>query len=429
MIIISQFEMKRILRICILFALIFMVYVTRASAEADPNFYIYLCLGQSNMEGYAKAESIDEIVDSRFLMLAAVDFSTPKRSKGEWYVATPPIVRQQTGIGIADYFGRTMVAALPNHVKVGVVDVAIGGADIAAFVPDMQEDYVNKEAPEWMLPILAEYGNNPYNRLVELGLKAKEFGVIKGILLHQGETNNGQYSWLWKVKTVYESLLKDLKLEACDVPLLVGETVNADVGGFCAFHNTIIAQLPEVIPTAHVVCSNGCPCPGVDAGDTIHWTVSGYRTMGKRYAYEALRALDLEPIAQEDYEWDDKIKDFYSIRNLLLDDSVIPYGETKKLKVWGNFVDGHQEDISDEVVITSNDFILDGNFISATEVKEGLVNVKYTDFTGIRFELDVNVEVKDQNTSNYIGVCSINNVTANVFVVTLGGVKLPPLHT
>ena len=34
-------------------------------AEVDPNFYIYLCFGQSNMEGNAKAESMDNTVEYR----------------------------------------------------------------------------------------------------------------------------------------------------------------------------------------------------------------------------------------------------------------------------------------------------------------------------------------------------------------------------
>ena len=96
-----------------------------ANAEVDPNFYVYLCFGQSNMEGNASPESVDKsYVDPRFQTLACVDFSDPARTMGEWDTAYPPIVRQGTGLGMADYFGRTMVAALPSNIKVGVVDVA-----------------------------------------------------------------------------------------------------------------------------------------------------------------------------------------------------------------------------------------------------------------------------------------------------------------
>ena len=33
--------------------------LTKAQAEVDPNFYIYICFGQSNMEGNAQWEAQD----------------------------------------------------------------------------------------------------------------------------------------------------------------------------------------------------------------------------------------------------------------------------------------------------------------------------------------------------------------------------------
>ncbi len=115
--------------------LMIMTRFLTASADVDPNFYVYLCFGQSNMEGNATPEAQDMTgVDDRFQMLACVDFQNPVRKMGEWYTATPPIVRQGTGLGMADYFGRTMVANLPQDIKVGVVDVAIGGTSIKGFL-------------------------------------------------------------------------------------------------------------------------------------------------------------------------------------------------------------------------------------------------------------------------------------------------------
>lgn len=56
----------------------------------DPNFHIYICLGQSNMEGNASIEPIDrKDVPERFRMMAAVDFTDSGRKQGEWYTATP----------------------------------------------------------------------------------------------------------------------------------------------------------------------------------------------------------------------------------------------------------------------------------------------------------------------------------------------------
>ena len=119
---------------------------------------------------------------------------------------------------------------------------------------------------------------------MELAKIAQRDGVIKGILMLQGETNTGQQDWPEKVKKVYENLLADLNLKAADVPLVAGEVVGKEVGGQCAAHNPIINKLPEVIPTAHVVSSKDCPC----AKDFLHYTAEGYRIIGRRFAEKVM---------------------------------------------------------------------------------------------------------------------------------------------
>lgn len=382
--------------------LLFLMVLTATlniQAAVDPNFYIYLCFGQSNMEGQAEPQTVDKAyVDPRFQMLACVDFqyTSPKRTMGQWYTAYCPLVRDWTKIGMADYFGRTMVAALPSNVKIGVVDVAIGGVDIKGFMSEEVENYLaNLDANnQYLIPAFQAYANDPYKRLVDMAKIAQQSGVIKGILLHQGETNTGQTAWLQKVKTVYERLLKDLGLNAADVPLFAGEVVNADVGGVCAGHNPIIAQLPDVIPTAHVIPSNGCPC----AGDKVHFTIDGYRTMGKRYAYEALRLMGKATQVHAGYNWNnDALQKVYQLTGLnKIDDITLRVGGSKMLTVWGTFADGHQENLTHEVTFTSNDFTIENSTVIANTAKKGKVTASYTDFLGNKHTLDINVESSDQ---------------------------------
>ena len=254
--------------------------------SADPNFQIYLCFGQSNMEGNATPEAQDyENVSERFKMMAAVDFSNPVRKRSEWYTAIPPLCRQGTGLTPADYFGRTMVEKLPDNVKVGVINVAVGGTSIKGFMEEYVADYVAGEA-DWFKNYMACYDNNPFRRLVETAKRAQNYGIIRGILMHQGETDGGMGNWAQNVKKVYERLLDELDLSADNVPLLAGETVQTDQGGYCGGFNNVIATLPNVIPTAHVISSKGCP----QKGDGLHFTAEGYRTIGKRYA-ECMLAL------------------------------------------------------------------------------------------------------------------------------------------
>lgn len=257
-------------------------------AAPDPNFYIFLCFGQSNMEGNAKIEPQDLTgVDPRFQMMAAVDDHRLNRKMGEWYTATPPLCRENTGLTPVDYFGREMVARLPKNVKVGVIVVAVGGCHIETFMRDSVDNYVKTRAPQWMKGMLACYGNNPYNRLVTLARKAQQVGVIKGILLHQGESNTDDVRWPEKVAWVYNQLIADLHLKTEDVPLLAGEVVRADGKGRCVRMNNIIDRLPETIHTAHVISSEGC----TNGPDNLHFDAAGYRELGRRYAYKMLSLL------------------------------------------------------------------------------------------------------------------------------------------
>ena len=271
----------------ILLAISAFLFAASAFAQ-DPNFHIYLCFGQSNMEGNAKIEQQDlEGVSDRFKMMAVVDNPEMGRVKGQWYTAVPPLCRPNTGLTPADYFGRTLVETLPEDVKVGVVHVAIGGCHIETFLPDSIATYVEKRAPGWMKGMLAAYDNDPYARLIEMAKIAQKDGVIKGILVHQGESNTGDPRWPNQLKKVYDNIIRDLDLQGEVIPLLVGEVVNSDRGGTCAGHNEVIARVPGVIPQAHVISSSGC----TTAMDLLHFDAAGYRELGKRYANKMLQLM------------------------------------------------------------------------------------------------------------------------------------------
>jgi len=115
----------------------------------DENFYIFLSFGQSNMEGAARIEPQYKEVDTRFQMMAAVDCPDLNRVKGNWYTAVPPLVRCHTGLGVSDFFGRAMVANLPENIKVGIINVAVGGCKIELFDQDTYQTY-SETVPGWM---------------------------------------------------------------------------------------------------------------------------------------------------------------------------------------------------------------------------------------------------------------------------------------
>jgi hypothetical protein len=257
------------------------------------NFYIFLCFGQSNMEGQGTIEPQDTIVNNRFKVFQALDCPDLGRTKAKWYPAIPPTCQCTSKLSPADYFGRTMVANLPDSITVGIINVAVGGCDIRLFDKDIYQDYDSTYKQDWFTSKVANYGGNPYKHLVDLAKLAQKDGLIKGILLHQGETNTGQTQWLSYVKKIYNDMLGDLSLNANSVPILAGEMLSTE-GSCCSAMNAIVDQLPSVIPTAHVISSKGCP-----GQDAAHFNSEGYRILGRRYAIQMLSQMGYKAVNEK----------------------------------------------------------------------------------------------------------------------------------
>ena len=261
-----------------------------AFAAPDPNFHIYLAFGQSNMEGQGTIESQDKTVDPRFQMLSAID-NFKGRKLGTWNDAIPPLANNHGGLGPTDYFGRTLVEKLDPQIKVGVVVVAIAGCSIVAFDSPIDQSYLSTQAG-WFKEIVNDYGGNPYQRLVDMALKAKEDGVIKGIIFHQGETDEGDGDWPGKVKKVYDRLVKDIGLDE-NIPFFAGEV---PYEGSSKGTNNNIRKLPQQSKNFYLVSAEGLNDLDMMR---IHFSSQGYRDFGKRYAEKVMEILgdDLKPVA------------------------------------------------------------------------------------------------------------------------------------
>ena len=283
--------MKLKLKLSLLAGLLFSI---TSVFSQDTNFWVFLCFGQSNMESGGRMEEVDRTVDKRFQVMADADSARRDWKKGQWYEATPPLSARGNGICMIDYFGRTMVSNLPPNVRIGVIKVSIPGCKIELFQKDIFTNYVATVQP-WMVNTIKAYDGNPYQYLVDMGKLAQKDGVIKGFLLHQGESNPNDAEWSNKVKSIYDNLIKDLNLKAAEVPFLAGETVNADQQGVCAGFNKIMADLPKTLPNSYVISSAGCICNS----DHMHFSPAGSREFGKRYAEKMLSVMGY-PVKQSD---------------------------------------------------------------------------------------------------------------------------------
>ena len=278
----------------------------------DPRdkFHVYLCFGQSNMVGYlGSGDSIsaaDRDVSERFkVMAAANNGQNPlSRQMGQWYTAVPPLVRNGTGLSPASYFGSTLLEGISKadpEISVGVIVVAVDGAAINGFSKNETEAKAYYAAQQsWMQNQSSAYTNYPYGRLVEMAKIAQETGVIKGIIMHQGESGKATYNsgvigsngsdnanWGRAVREIYDNLLADLELEPESIPFLAGQ----QVGNNSAHIGAVASSFPAGI--AHVISSDGCSAWNPSGGDNdrIHFSLEGYRELGRRYAQKMLELV------------------------------------------------------------------------------------------------------------------------------------------
>ena len=261
------------------------ISVVALAQKPDPNFHIYLCIGQSNMEAGARpAEQDLDFNDPRFSFMAAVDMPNLGREMGKWYTAVPPICREGNNMGPVDFFGRKMIENLPEEIKVGVINVSVAGAKIELWDKKDYKEYIDNER-DWMKAIVEQYGGNPYQRLVDMAKIAQKDGVIKGILMHQGESNSEDPLWPERVKKIYDNLCKDLGLNPKETPLLAGELKYEEQDGVCwRFNRDIMPNLPKVLPNAHIISALGCE----STGDQFHFNTEGMRLLGYRFADKML---------------------------------------------------------------------------------------------------------------------------------------------
>ncbi|WP_415846491.1 sialate O-acetylesterase [Vibrio aerogenes] len=275
-----------------------------SQAEPDPDFHIYLALGQSNMQGEAHLPDTP-ISHPRVRALQSQNCSDSEYAYGTWRGHFQPIARCKEGdfpkqdgtyapVGLspADTFAVTMADAEGENVTIGIVGVSYGGSDIRAQLPNCADFDLCKPPYGDITGAPVVNGTTPiYPWILELAKKAQQVGVIKGIIFHQGETNTGQEVWVEYVRQFVNHLREDLNLDPEKVPFIAGELPRT---GCCAVHNSLVHLLPDHIENTYWVSSGPMPDGTVlgDRGDHVHWNTDAVIEMGKRYAAKMLEVGD-----------------------------------------------------------------------------------------------------------------------------------------
>lgn len=279
-------------------------------AAPDPNFHIYLLLGQSNMQGAAHLPDTP-VTHPNVRVLQGENCSGVTARYGEWREHFHPVVRcpigdlrfnKKTGrdgtigLGPGDSFAVTMADAAGPNVTIGLVGAAFGGTDIQYHLKNCSQ-HGACAAPYGSISGAPGSGNNGgYVWALDLAKKAQEVGVIKGFIFHHGENNAGQSAWVGHVKAYVTDLRNDLGLDPLEVPFIAGELPRT--GGSAGAHNPLVQQIDDQIVNGHWVSSGPMPDGTIldDRGDNLHWSTDSVIEMGKRYAAKMLEMGHYGPV-------------------------------------------------------------------------------------------------------------------------------------
>jgi hypothetical protein len=235
------------------------------TSQAD--FHLYLFIGQSNMASRAPVEAQD---------LPEIDRAYLFNGLNQWEEAKPGLVTNRSsitatqglnryssvedaakvnGLNVASEFAKAMTLDNPQ-IAVGIISNARGGTSIA----------------QWQKGA----GTGLFEEAVRRTKEAMESGTLKGIIWHQGESDQS------KANTTYMSSLQQLvadlrsELESPNVPFVAGQLLPTKSADF----NQMITTIPQHIPNAFWVSNAGT----VSIGDGSHFDAASQRLLGQRYA-------------------------------------------------------------------------------------------------------------------------------------------------
>lgn len=228
---------------------------------AKEKFYLFLLAGQSNMAGRGMVDSAGQQLNPRILMLD---------KNGEWQPARDPLHFDKpaaAGVGPGLAFARQMAAG-DTTIYIGLVPCAVGGSSIEVWQPGKYYEPTK---------------SFPFDDAIRRTKTAMQYGTLKGILWHQGESDaDSLHAPLYQNNLVLlvKRLRKDLKTKL--LPFAAGTLAEYYVANhpYAAVINDAVNHLPEMVKKAVVVSASGL----TDKGDRVHFDSPSARILGTRYA-------------------------------------------------------------------------------------------------------------------------------------------------
>lgn len=230
------------------------------------NIWVFIMAGQSNMAGRGLVEPQDTISNKRIL---TIDKS------GQLIIAKEPLhfyEPERTGLDCGLSFAKTLLKKIPDTITILMIPTAVGGSSVRQWLADSL--YRNVKL----------FSN--FKAKAEL---AKQYGTIKGILWHQGESDANEKDIPMHEQRITELFSKFRAVAGnIDLPVFIGE-----LGSF-SVNKTNFSLLNETLRNYSATDKNSFLISTEDLkdkGDSLHFDSKGQRLMGKRFANAYLKTL------------------------------------------------------------------------------------------------------------------------------------------
>ena len=235
----------------------------------DNEVWVFIMAGQSNMAGRGAVEPQDTVKHPDIFSI---------NSENEIVYAKEPLHFYEpdlTGLDCGMSFSVTLLDRLPrpyaDRIKILILPTAVGGSSI--------HQWLNNDEFR---------GVKLFSNFAEKVAIGKDFGTIKGILWHQGESD-ARPPYVLRYHEYLASLTNKFRAEVGDpeLPIFVGE-----LGQFPSDHRYNRSVLNEKLqlfvdetPSTYLTSSKGL----TDKGDGTHFDSKSQRELGRRFANSYLK--------------------------------------------------------------------------------------------------------------------------------------------
>jgi Carbohydrate esterase, sialic acid-specific acetylesterase len=223
------------------------------------NVWVFILAGQSNMAGRGIVEPQDTVPNKRILSI---------NKNGQLIMVKKPLHFYEpnlAGLDCGYSFGKAMIKNIPDSISILLLPTAVGGSSISQWLGDSLFRNVK---------LLSNFIAK-----VEIG---KQYGTIKGILWHQGESDANEKNiplYSERLSVLFTKFRKAIGND--NLPILLGElgSFSKNKEGFGLINKTIHNYSSQDANTT--VISTG---DLKHKGDSLHFNSKAQRTMGKRFA-------------------------------------------------------------------------------------------------------------------------------------------------